>query len=164
MSFEGVVEDVDLYGLWQSAVYFTVHADLSQRRWGFIRQRLAEIRRHTNRVSSLRGTFSDNYLTYLRRHSNITRTRVPEHQREEADIKFKSVSQAYEILHDEDKRHLYDTHGMSAFDGSRPSGGGMGAEVDLDDILQQMFGMGGGGMPPGIWRCSWAKTSAQRQG
>jgi len=39
---------------------------------------------------------------------------------------------------------------MSAFDGSRPGGGGTGAEVDLDDILQQMFGMGGGGMPPGF--------------
>ena len=25
-----------------------------------------------------------------------------------------------------------------------------GAGVDLDDILQQMFGMGGGGMPPGF--------------
>ena len=60
------------------------------------------------------------------------------------------MSQAYEILHDEEKRHLYDTHGMAAFDPSR--GGGMGAEVDLDDILQQMFGMGGmgGSMPPGF--------------
>lgn len=60
------------------------------------------------------------------------------------------MSQAYEILHDEEKRHLYDTHGMAAFDPSR--GGGMGSEVDLDDILQQMFGMGGmgGGVPPGF--------------
>jgi len=76
--------------------------------------------------------------------------KVPEDRREEADAKFKIVSQAYEILHDEEKRHLYDTHGMAAFDPSR--GGGMGAEVDLDDILQQMFGMGGmgGGMPPGF--------------
>ncbi|KAL3417715.1 DnaJ protein-like protein [Phlyctema vagabunda] len=79
--------------------------------------------------------------------------KVAEDKREEADIKFKAVSQAYEILHDEEKRHLYDTHGMAAFDGSRGPGG-MGPEVDLDDILQQMFGMGGGGggggMPPGF--------------
>jgi DnaJ family protein A protein 2 len=73
--------------------------------------------------------------------------KVPEDRREEADVKFKAVSQAYEILHDEEKRQLYDTHGMAAFDPAR--GGGMGAEVDLDDILQQMFGMGGG-MPPGF--------------
>ena len=74
---------------------------------------------------------------------------MPEDRREEADAKFKVVSQAYEILHDEEKRHLYDTHGMAAFDPAR--GGGMGAEVDLDDILQQMFGMGmGGGMPAGF--------------
>jgi len=63
------------------------------------------------------------------------------------------VSQAYEILFDEEKRHLYDTHGMAAFDSSR--GGGMGPEVDLEDMLAQMFGMGGGmggmgGMPPGF--------------
>jgi DnaJ family protein A protein 2 len=58
------------------------------------------------------------------------------------------VSQAYEILHDEEKRHLYDTHGMAAFDPSR-GGPGMGGGVDLDDILSQMFGMGGG-MPPGF--------------
>ncbi|KMP09135.1 chaperone protein dnaJ [Coccidioides immitis H538.4] len=71
--------------------------------------------------------------------------KVPESEREAAEVKFKSVSQAYDILHDDEKRHIYDTHGMSAFDGSgRPGMGG----PDLDDIINSMFGMGmGGGMP-----------------
>lgn len=74
---------------------------------------------------------------------------MPEAEREEAEVRFKLVSQAYDILYDDDKRHLYDTHGMSAFDGSgRP---GMGGGPDLDDIINSMFGMGmGGGMPPGF--------------
>ncbi len=42
---------------------------------------------------------------------------------------------------------------MSAFEG--PNGPGMGAGVDLEEMLSQMFGMGGGmggmgGMPPGF--------------
>ncbi|KAI4254611.1 MAG: hypothetical protein LQ352_002992 [Teloschistes flavicans] len=67
--------------------------------------------------------------------------KVGENERAAADVKFKSISKAYEILSDDDKRDLYDAHGMSAFEaGSR---GGMGADVDLEDILAQMFGMGG---------------------
>lgn len=68
--------------------------------------------------------------------------KVAENERDTAEIKFKAASQAYEILQDDEKRHLYDTHGMAAFDGSRGPGG-MGGP-DLDDILSSMFGMGGG--------------------
>ncbi|KAH9867212.1 hypothetical protein IAQ61_007804 [Plenodomus lingam] len=81
--------------------------------------------------------------------------KVAEDDREEAEIRFKAAKQAYEILSDDEKRSMYDTHGMSAFD---PSRGGMGGQPDMDDILAQMFGggMGGfsgmpgmGGMPGG---------------
>ncbi|KAL8735946.1 MAG: hypothetical protein Q9166_000508 [cf. Caloplaca sp. 2 TL-2023] len=68
--------------------------------------------------------------------------KVGESERAAAEIKFKSVSKAYEILSDDDKRELYDAQGISAFEaGNR---GGMDADVDLEDILAQMFGMGGG--------------------
>ncbi|KAI5855609.1 DnaJ-domain-containing protein [Durotheca rogersii] len=67
--------------------------------------------------------------------------KVPEDQRAESEIKFKSVKHAYEILRDEDQRARYDKFGMAAFDASR---GGMGEEGDINDILAQMFGMGMG--------------------
>lgn len=93
--------------------------------------------------------------------------KVPQNERAEADIKFKSVSKAYEILYDDDKRHLYDTHGISAFEAGQRNGTGAG--VDFDEMLQQMFGMGGGvggggmggGMPPGFGGPSSGK---QRKG
>ncbi|KAL6249035.1 DnaJ-like protein xdj1 [Rhinocladiella similis] len=75
--------------------------------------------------------------------------KVAPEEREESEARFKAASQAYEILYDDEKRHLYDAHGMAAFNGGGP--GGMGAEVNMEDILN-MFGMGGGipgmgGMP-----------------
>ena len=74
--------------------------------------------------------------------------KVAQEDRATAEKRFKSVGQAYDILYDDEKRHHYDTHGMSAFN---PRGGGMGSYGDdLDDMLQQMFGMGVGGMPPGF--------------
>jgi DnaJ homolog subfamily A member 2 len=70
---------------------------------------------------------------------------VPVDQREEADIKFKSISQAYEILSDDDNRALYDQHGMAAFE-KGAGGAGFPGGPDLDDILASMFGQGMGGM------------------
>ncbi|CAG8973459.1 hypothetical protein HYALB_00006485 [Hymenoscyphus albidus] len=92
--------------------------------------------------------------------------KVSEDKREESELKFKAVSQAYEILFDEEKREMYDAHGMAAFDPSRA--GGMGGGPDLDDILAQMFGMGGGmnfgegGMPGGPKRPRKGRDEEQK--
>lgn len=68
---------------------------------------------------------------------------MPEERRTESEAKFKAVTQAYEILRDEEKRQLYDQYGMAAFDPSRGAPGEAG--VDLNDMLAQMFGMNVGG-------------------
>jgi molecular chaperone DnaJ len=70
----------------------------------------------------------------------------------EAEEKFKEISQAYDILKDEQKRAAYDRYGDAAFDGSMGGGaggfggGGQGAGA-FSDIFEDMFGdfMGGGG-------------------
>lgn len=87
--------------------------------------------------------------------------KVSEDERAAADIKFKSISKAYEILSDDDKRDLYDAQGMSAFEaGNR---GGMGADVDLDDILAHMFGMGMDGPGPQGPRSRKPQTGADEE-
>ncbi|CZT23493.1 related to DnaJ domain protein (Mas5) [Ramularia collo-cygni] len=70
--------------------------------------------------------------------------KVAPEEREAADVKFKGISQAYEILSDDETREAYDQYGMAAFE--KGGGGGPGGP-DLDDILAQMFGGGMGGMP-----------------
>lgn len=70
--------------------------------------------------------------------------KVAPEQREEAETRFKAASQAYEILSDEQKRDLYDTHGMAAFEGGAGGPGGMG--MNMEDILGGLFGMNMGGM------------------
>ncbi|KAK9465639.1 hypothetical protein V1512DRAFT_265513 [Lipomyces arxii] len=66
--------------------------------------------------------------------------KVSPEDREEAEIRFKVVSKAYEILSDESKRADYDRYGMDAF----TSGGrGGGADMDEEEIFREFFGMGG---------------------
>ena len=64
-----------------------------------------------------------------------------------AEDKFKEINAAYEVLSDKEKKAQYDMHGDQMFGGQNfhDFAQGQGANVDLDDILRQMFGQGGGG-------------------
>lgn len=64
-----------------------------------------------------------------------------------AEEKFKEINAAYEILSDENKKAQYDQFGDGMFGGQNFSDftRGAGANgVNLDDILSQIFGSGGG--------------------
>ena len=58
----------------------------------------------------------------------------------EAEEKFKELSEAYEILSDKEKRHVYDKFGKDAVQGNG------GPQVNPADIFNNIFG-GMGGMP-----------------
>src|ERR1700676_1705265 len=63
-----------------------------------------------------------------------------------AEQKFKEISEAYDVLRDEQKRAAYDRYGHAAFENGRGAGpGDFGFAAGFADIFDEMFGdfMGG---------------------
>lgn len=73
------------------------------------------------------------------------------HGNKDAEHKFKEISEAYDVLRDEQKRAAYDRYGHAAFEqGGMGGGGGFGGfdfAGGFGDIFEEMFGeiLGGGG-------------------
>ncbi len=78
----------------------------------------------------------------------LARKYHPDINKDESAIeKFKEINAAYEVLSDKEKKSQYDQFGDQMFGGQnfQDFARGQGANVDLDEILRQMFGGGGGG-------------------
>jgi len=77
----------------------------------------------------------------------LARKYHPDINKDESAVdKFKEINAAYEVLSDPEKKAQYDQFGDQMFGGKNfhDFARGQGAQVDLDELIRQMFGNGGG--------------------
>lgn len=91
---------------------------------------------------------------YLKLSRKYHPDKAPEEKREEYQENFKTLSRAYEVLKDDDKKAFYDQTGrvpgeQGAPEDVGPGGMGMGGGIPFPFDMNSMFGMFGGGGPSG---------------
>jgi len=83
-----------------------------------------------------------------------------------AEKKFKEISEAYEVLSDEQKRKVYDQYGADALRGGGPGGGFAGGFANMDEALRTFMNAFGGGQQDSVFGSFFGfdEGSSQSQG
>ncbi|VWL85816.1 molecular chaperone DnaJ [Oceanivirga miroungae] len=94
-----------------------------------------------------RGASKDEIKKAYRKLSKKYHPDLNQDNKKEAEAKFKEISEAYEVLSDDNKKQMYDSYGHAAFENGNMGGQGFsgfngfdGSSFDFSDIFSSFFG------------------------